>query len=209
MEPLELDDLLPLEEFAARRREFFLAHARYLDRHRRVRLGPCVTLVFENRQTLWFRLQEVIRIARLTEPTRLRQELAHYNRLLPRSGCLQAALLLEIDETKLAAELARWRDLHGDQLTLHLGSTLIPADLLTSRPEDRAIGTAHWVQFALDEENKCRLMDRRFAAGFRISMPGYVHESGALGDDVRESLASDLGGVPMGATDASRRAKSV
>ena len=40
MDALTLDDLLPLEEFAGRRREFFTAHLRYLDRYRRVRLGP-------------------------------------------------------------------------------------------------------------------------------------------------------------------------
>ncbi|MGL4550422.1 MAG: DUF3501 family protein [Gemmataceae bacterium] len=193
MEPLELEDLLPLEEFAARRREHFLAHARYVDRYRRVRLGPAVTLVFENRQTLWYRLQEVIRVARLSEPARVRQEMAHYNRLLPRGGCLQAALLLEIDEARLGPELARWRELRGDQLTLHLGGVTRPADLLTCRSEDRAMGAAHWVQFALDADDRRRLADRRTPAGFRLAVPGYAHDSGALSDDVRQSLAGDLG----------------
>ena len=57
MEALTADDLLPLDEYAGRRRELFASHARYLDRYRRVRLGPRVTLLFENRQTLWFRAQ--------------------------------------------------------------------------------------------------------------------------------------------------------
>jgi hypothetical protein len=193
MEPLELEDLLPLEEFAARRREHFTAHARYVDRYRRVRLGPAVTLVFENRQTLWFHLQELIRVARLTEPSRLRQELTHYNRLLPRGGCLQAALVLQIDDVRLGPELARWRELRGDQLTLHLGNVARPADLLTSRPEDRAAFDAtHWVQFALDDDARRRLADRRYPAGFRLAVPGYEHDSGPLSDDVRQSLAGDL-----------------
>ena len=75
MNALTLDDLLPLEEFAARRRDFLEAHGRYLDRYRRLRVGPRVTLLFENRQTIWFRLQEVLRIARLGEPTRVVQEM--------------------------------------------------------------------------------------------------------------------------------------
>src|SRR5919204_6180236 len=94
MEALTPDDLLPLDEYAGRRREFFTAHTRYLDRYRRVRLGPRVTLLFENRQTLWFRVQEVLRIARLTEPARVRAELDLYNRLLPRRDQLQAALIV-------------------------------------------------------------------------------------------------------------------
>ena len=40
MQQLTLDDLIPLDEYAAQRREFFEAHHRYLDRYRRVRIGP-------------------------------------------------------------------------------------------------------------------------------------------------------------------------
>src|SRR5436190_18388715 len=121
MKALTLDDLLPLDEFAGRRREFFSAHNRYLDRYRRVRLGPRTTLVFENRQTLWFRVQEILRVARLAEPARVQQELDLYNRLLPGRDCLQAALLIRVDESRLAEELAPWRELRGEQLALQLG----------------------------------------------------------------------------------------
>src|SRR5262249_14902262 len=102
MRPLTLDDLLPLDEYAGRRREFFDSLTRYVDRHRRVRVGPRLTLLFENRQTLWFRVQEVLRIARLAEPQRVQQELDLYNRLLPGRHRLQAALLIEVaDESRL------------------------------------------------------------------------------------------------------------
>ena len=96
MRALTLDDLLPLEEFANQRRSLFEAHGRYLDRYRRVRIGPRLTLIFENRQTLWFRLQELLRVARLQDVDRVQQELDVYNRLLPRRGQLQAALLIEV-----------------------------------------------------------------------------------------------------------------
>ena len=61
MRGLTQDDLLPLSDYAAQRREFFAAHRRYLDHYRRVRIGPKLTLLFENRQTLWFRVQELLR----------------------------------------------------------------------------------------------------------------------------------------------------
>src|ERR1700682_3973010 len=95
MRPLTLDDLLSLDEYTDRRREVFESLDRYLDRYRRVRIGPDLTLLFENRQTLWFRLQEVLRIARLSEPEQVQEELDLYNRLLPGRGQLQAALLIE------------------------------------------------------------------------------------------------------------------
>src|SRR5207302_6315614 len=114
MLPLTLDDLLPLEEYASRRREFFESHSRYIDRYRRVRLGPRLTLVFENRQTLWFRVQELLRVARLTDAGHVQRELDLYNRLLPGRNRLQAALLLAVtDEARLTEELAPWQRLRG------------------------------------------------------------------------------------------------
>lgn len=193
MRALTLDDILPLEEYASRRREFFESISRYLDRYRRVRIGPRLTLVFENRQTLWFRAQELLRVARLAEPERVQQELELYNRLLPARNRLQAALLIEItDETRLSEELAPWQTLRGEELQLRLEERVVSAHLLTCRPEDRCIGAAHWVQFTLDDASRQVLADFRRRAWFSVTMPSYHHESGSLGDEVRQSLLEDL-----------------
>jgi hypothetical protein len=193
MNALTQDDLLPLEEFAGKRREFFEAHGRYLDRYRRVRIGPQLTLLFENRQTLWFRVQDLLRIARLTEPHKVQQELDLYNRLLPGPDRLQAALLIAVtDETRLTEELAPWREMRGGDLCLHLGATAFPANVLTCRPEDRAIGTAHWIQFVLDAVGRAALADFRHSAHVAVTLPLYRHESSPLSDEVRQSLLDDL-----------------
>ena len=193
MQPLTLDDLLSLEEFSSRRREFFDSLQRYLDRYRRVRIGPRVTLVFENRQTLWFRVQEILRIARLAEPARVRDELGLYNRLLPAKGHLQAALLIEItDETRLTEELAPWQALAGQHLRLRAGDAEATATLLTSRPEDRCIGAAHWVQFAVSPACRKQLADFRKSAFVEITLPTYQHQGPPLSDEVRQSLLDDL-----------------
>ncbi len=192
MNALTLDDLLPLDEFAGRRGEFFAAHARYLDRYRRVRIGPAAALVFTNRQTLWFQLQDVLRVARLADPAQVRRELDVYNRLLPGRDRLQAALLLTVDETRLTEELAPWRDLRGGDLRLCLGPAQLPADLLTCRPEDQCIGASHWVQFVLDAAARRLLADLRRPATFALTRPHYTHESAPLSEDVRRSLVEDL-----------------
>jgi hypothetical protein len=192
MNALTLDDLLPLEEYAGRRQEFFDSHDRYLDRYRRVRVGPRLTLLFENRQTLWFRLHEVLRIARLSEPGLVQQELDLYNRLLPRRDRLQAALLIAVDESRLSEELAPWRELRGEHLRLHVGPASYPANVLTCRPEDRCTGTAHWVQFVLDSAGRRLLTDPRQPVHFAATLPTYRHDSPALGDEVRQSLLDDL-----------------
>lgn len=193
MLPLTVDDLLSLEEYAARRKEFFDAQRRYVDRYRRVRIGPKLTLIFENRQTLWFRVQEVIRIARLADATEVRQELNLYNRLLPTRNLLQAALLIEIgDATQLGRELAPWRTIAGEQLTLHVSGLAVAAYLVTCRPEDRAIGTAHWVQFHLPPDMRRRLGDFSQRAWLQFANETYQHQSAPLSDDFRQSLLDDL-----------------
>ncbi len=193
MQPLTLDDLLPLDEYSGRRREFFDSLQRYLDRYRRVRIGPHLTLVFENRQTLWFRVQEVVRVARLADPARLRDELEVYNRLLPGQDRLQAALLIAVsDEGRLTEELTPWQALQGEHLRLHAGTACSLATLVTCRPEDRCIGTAHWVEFVLDRASREQLADLRQAAYFEVTLPSYPHQSPLLSDEVRQSLLDDL-----------------
>jgi hypothetical protein len=193
MQRLSLDDLIPLAEFAGQRREFFAAHHRYLDRYRRVRIGPALTLVFENRQTLWFRVQDVLRVARLQEPARVQQELDIYNRLLPHRDCLQAALLIEIaDETRLADDLEFWGRMPGKALQLRIGDGTFPAALLTCRPEDRCTGTAHWVHLPIPPDDRPQLIDFHQPARFEVRHDSYRHESPFLSEDVRQSLYEDL-----------------
>jgi hypothetical protein len=192
MVPLTVDDLLPLEEYARRRREFFDSHRRYIDRYRRIRIGPSLTLIFENRQTLWYRVQEVIRIARLAKRRDVEQELNLYNRLLPGTNLLQAALLIEIDESRFREEMSRWRDLSGEQLKLCVDDGSVPATLVTSRPEDRSIGTAHWVQFAVDPSQRRLLADFDLPGRFTFDNGWYQHASDQLSEDLRRSLLDDL-----------------
>ena len=193
MQHLTLDDLLPLAEFTGQRREFFAAHQRYLDRYRRVRIGPSLTLVFENRQTLWFHVQDVLRIARLQEPARVQQELDVYNRLLPHRHRLQAALLVEIaDDARLAEDLAFWGQMPAEALRLRIGERDYPAQLLTCRPEDRCNGTAHWVQLPIAAEDRPLLLDFQQPARFEVRHDSYRHESPFLSEDVRQSLFEDL-----------------
>src|SRR5262249_42663858 len=193
MHALTPDDLLPLDEYAGRRREFFEAQCRSVDRYRRVRIGPRATLLFENRQTLWFRVQEVLRIARLAEPALVRRELDLYNRLLPGPNCLQAALLIEVaDERRLLEELTPWQMLRGEQIHLVLGAMRCSAELVTCRPEDRCFGTAHWCRSPLDAAGGGLLGDARHPAHFEIRLESYQHASPPLSEEIRQSLLEDL-----------------
>lgn len=193
MTPLSIDDLMPLEEYVARRAELFAAFNKYLDRCRRIRIGPQVTLVFENRQTLWHRLQELLRVARLADPVRVQQELDWYNRLLPRPGHLCAALLIAAASDAEALDRLRfWQGLSGESIRLRVGDAEAPATLVTCRPEDRAVGLAHWLQFAVGGGVCELLMDEWKPAWVEIDFQGYRHTSAELNPDMRQSLIDDL-----------------
>jgi Protein of unknown function (DUF3501) len=193
MSPLMLDDLLPLEDYVVQRHRHLAAQARYLDRYRRVRVGPQLTLTFENRQTLWFRIHELLRVARLNEPRRIQQELDLYNLLLPSRGRLQAALAIDIAEgPDWAEQLQTWRQFPEAALTLQVGAIVVPARFVTCRPEDRCFGTSHWVEFVVDGPARIGLADRRTTACVAVDYRDYRRQSGPLSDSVRQSLLDDL-----------------
>ncbi len=193
MQPLTLDDLLPLGEYVGRRAEFFAAHARYLDRYRRVRVGPRLTLVFENRQTLLFRVHELLRVARLADPLRVQQELDWYNRLLPGRGTLQAALLIDVpDGPEWAEQVQFWQEFDGENLRLIAGDENVLARLVTCRPEDRCAGSAHWLTLGVTDTARRALGDPRRPAFFAANYRTYRHQSAPLAESVRRSLLDDL-----------------
>jgi Protein of unknown function (DUF3501) len=193
MHPLTLDDLIPLDEFASQRREYFQTHRRYIDRYRRVRIGPQATVVFENRQTLWFRVQDVLRIARLEEPRAVQQELDVFNLLLPGPGQLHAALIIDCSgSAPLSEQLAPWRELADRHVGLQLGTHQHGGTVATCRPEDRCIGASHWLQFTLDPRGEGLLADLSQPAWLELTLPQYSHRSGLLADAVRQSLVDDL-----------------
>ncbi len=79
-----------------RERETFRAHVIELKRRRRVHLGTVVTLVFENRDTMRFQVQEMARVERIFTDEGIQEELDVYNPLIPDPGQLCATLFLEL-----------------------------------------------------------------------------------------------------------------
>jgi hypothetical protein len=106
MQPLTRADLMPLETYAVERPAFrarVLAHKQA----RRLSLSPHVTLLFEDRLTVQYQVQEMLRIERLFEPDAIQAELDAYNPLVPGGGDLRATMLIEYpDAAQRRAALA-------------------------------------------------------------------------------------------------------
>ena len=120
MRPLTRDDLYSLEEYAQLRpgyRAEVLAHKK----DRKVTIGAHATLSFEDRSTIQYQVQEMLRIERIFEAAGIEEELAAYNPLIPDGGNLKATFMLEYSdvEARRVALEQELRDLliHG---VLHL-----------------------------------------------------------------------------------------
>jgi len=103
MNKLTRNDLLSLERYAAERDAFrarVLAHKKA----RHVALGPNAALLFEDRTTVQYQVQEMLRIERIFEPEGIQEELDAYNPLIPDGGNLKATLLFEYPDPAVRAE---------------------------------------------------------------------------------------------------------
>ncbi|HEX9144206.1 MAG TPA: DUF3501 family protein, partial [Candidatus Binatia bacterium] len=97
MKKLALEDIMGTAAYQ-KVRENFRRRIIELKQARRVAVGDKVTLVFENRDTVTFQIQEMVRAENISDLDKIREEIDVYNELIPEPGELSATLFLEIEE---------------------------------------------------------------------------------------------------------------
>ena len=121
MRKVEFKDVLNIYEYEKVRPEK-VKEITQLKKRRRVHLGDKVTLVFENYDTVWFQIQEMIRIERIVEDKDVQFEIDTYNDLIPDKNQLSATFFIEIpDEKERKATLPKLVGIH-DAVYLHIGN---------------------------------------------------------------------------------------
>ena len=152
MDQLERGDLLSLENYAMERAEFrarVMAHKK----QRTVHLGGHLTLIFEDRLSIQYQVQEMLRIERIFEPAGIQDELDAYNPLIPDGDNLKATLLIEYDDVEeRKRELVRLRGIeHTIALTVHgHAPSVAAADEDMERSNDEKTAAVHFLRFPLD-----------------------------------------------------------
>ena len=123
MRRLTVQDLLPADQYE-RSRDELRRRIIGLKEHRRIAVGDFVTLVFENRDTVLFQIQEMIRAEHIVAPERIREEVESYNEQIPESQELSATLFIEVtDPTKVKSVLDRFLGIdRGQTVGLQLGN---------------------------------------------------------------------------------------
>lgn len=192
MKGLLLQDVIPYADYE-RQREVFRARIIALKQRRRISIGPLVTLVFENRDTLQFQIQEMIRVERIFDPAKVQEELDVYNALLPSAGELSATLLIEITDD---SQMKRWLDTfmgldHGDKVAIVAGGERVYGEFEGGHSHDTKISAVHFVRFRPTASMTAAFADLRQPVTIEVHHRDY-HAEAPVPGSMREEWLADL-----------------
>jgi len=193
MDKLTPDDLYPLETYARLRPEF---RERVIEHkaHRRLSLGEHISLSFEDRLTMHYQVQEMLRAERIFEQADIRSELEAYNPLIPDGTNWKATLLIEYpDEDERRLALGRLRGVE-DRVWVRIGA-LDPVYAIADEDMDRANDTkTSAVHFLRIELPTAAIQALRTGAGVAagVDHPELTVRVAAIPELLRESLIADL-----------------
>ena len=191
---LQPADLFSLEQYAKSRKEF---RARVIA-HKKVRtipVGPNTTWCFEDRLTVQYQVQEMLRVERIFEAEGIEEELAAYNPLIPDGSNWKATLLIEFpDAEERRRELARLKGIEDRcwaQVAGHARVYAI-ADEDLERENDHKTSSVHFLRFELTPAMVASARSGA-AVSLGIDHEHYTHAVDPLGSSQRDALVKDLG----------------
>jgi len=188
------EDVIPHEEYE-KQRDAFRAKIIVLKQRRRISVGPCITMVFENRETVQFQIQEMIRVERIFDPAKVQDELDVYNALIPAPGELSATLLIEITEDAMIKErLDQFMGLdHGEKVAIVADGEEAFGEFEGGRSHETKISAVHFVRFRPTASMQRAFADLTRPVTIRVNHGGYHHEVPVPGS-MREEWLADLKG---------------
>jgi hypothetical protein len=192
MKPLTREDLLPLQDYE-RQRESFRSRVIALKQRRRLSLGPLISLVFENRDTLLFQIQEMMRAEHIQDPAKVQEELNVYNELLPAEHELSATLLIEITEASTMKEwLDRFMGLdRGQTVAISAAGEKAYAQFEGGHSHETKISAVHFVRFRPSLGMTRVFADLHQPVSLMVDHNGYK-ETVAVPGSLREEWLKDL-----------------
>ncbi|HMI89877.1 MAG TPA: DUF3501 family protein [Polyangiales bacterium] len=186
----ELLDLGAYEQIRERFRNRVIASKQV----RRLQLGPHMSLVFENHDTMLLQIQEMIRTERITDQRAIQHELDTYNELLPEGDRLSATLFIEYDDAAQRSDMLRRFSSLRERVVLRVGDALARASFSVHHGEELdRLPAVNYLIFELDPDARSRLADPGGTATLVVDHPDYA-VSVALSPQLRAELAHDLAG---------------
>ena len=184
---------MSLEEYHKERPQFrarVLAHKQ----DRQVSIGPNATLYFEDRLTIQYQIQEMLRIERIFEAEGIEDELSAYNPLIPDGSNFKATFMLEFPD--VAERRVALERLGGVERRVYcqvgdLEPVYAVADEDLDRTTEEKTSAVHFLRFELDAQARSALKGGA-TMSFGIDHPDYDHRVSPISDTIRESLLGDL-----------------
>lgn len=185
-------DILAYEKYAAERAEF-RKNLIPTKKNRRMEVGPFATFYFENYETMWLQVQEMLHIEKGGEG-QIEGELDAYNPLIPQGSELIATLMLEIeDPNRRARELMRLAGIE-ESTYLELAGERIPGQ--PTEYDDRTTpdgktSSVHWVRFRFDNDQIAKFKNPAIPVILGVAHAAYGHMA-VMPPEVRAELSKDF-----------------
>jgi len=189
MNNLKREYLMSLEQYAEQRNDFrtqVIAHKK----HRRVGIGPHLFLYFEDRLTIQYQIQEMLRIEKIFEAAGIEEELETYNPLIPDGSNLKATAMLEyqdVEERKQQLALLRgiedlvWMQIEG------FGQVFTISNEDLSRSNAEKTSAVHFMRFEFNTEMIAALRNGA-SLTMGVSHESYAHKTVATPETVSALL---------------------
>ena len=195
MNKLTRDDLLSLEAYAACRDQFRRDVMTHKAR-RQIQLGEHIRLLFEDRLTMQYQIQEMLRVERIFEADAIQEELDTYNPLIPDGSNWKATMLIEysdVDERRnalaelIGVERKLWIRVNGYEPVYAI------ADEDLERENEEKTSSVHFLRFELPPKVLNSVKNAKTGVRMGVDHPGYYVDMD-MPDQSRIALLKDLNG---------------
>jgi Protein of unknown function (DUF3501) len=192
MNALRLEDIKPLSEYEPVRKAF-RERIIALKKGRRVLLGDRISVVFENRETVLFQIQEMMRVEHIYDPAKIQDELDAYNPLIPGPGELSATLYIEITESdRIKDVLDRLSGIdNGRSVFIELGPDRIYGRFEAGHSREDKLSAVHYIRFNFSHGQRTAFQNAAIRAALAVEHPHYSART-VLSADARHHLAKDF-----------------
>ncbi len=174
MKVISRDSLLNIIEYEKVRDKYRTDIIHY-KKNRRLKIGPNITIVFENQRTLSFQIQEIMRAERMVQDEDIQVEVDIYNSIMPPKDGLSATLFIEVtEEDKIKSVLNQFIGLtSGNTLYLDIDGKKVYAIFEQGREEEDKISSVHYLQFHLTKDQIKKIGDSNYRIIIGVNYKGY------------------------------------
>lgn len=191
MKRIEFSDIKNLVEYEKARPDF---RTKVIEKKkdRRISVGDRITLVFENRHSVLFQIQEMIRVERMVDAAKIQHEIDTYNELIPEKNELSATLFVEVQEQEMIKPvLDSLVGLNKNSVFLKIDDDVIPALFEEGHATDDRISAVQYIKFKLSPVHINKFSSNDADIRVVINHPNYNAQT-IFPENVRAALYHDL-----------------